>query len=364
MSNHKITFFHRLTMLGLSKEREYILENISALLASGMPVLDALRTVREEVKSPHVQKIIETMSDDVQAGLSISKTFERSGIFSEHVVSLVRIGETTGRLVENLKIVAVEEEKERALRSKLRSATMYPGFVLSLTLVVGTGIAWFILPKLAVVFSQLKIKLPAITKFLIGTGAFLNEYGIIAVPVFFMLLGVAAYFIFFFPKTKIAGEIILLHIPGIKQLLKETELARFGYLLGTLLAAGLSPNEALDSLAKATGLARYRIFYRFLHDGILEGNSFKKNFALYKKTHQLLPAPVQQLIITGEQSGTLPETLIKIGQSYESKTETTAKDLTVLLEPILLVIVWLGVVGVALAVILPIYSLIGGLKTN
>ena len=153
-------------------------------------------------------------------------------------------------------------------------------------------------------------------------------------------------------------------LPGVKLLLKETELARFGYLLGTLLSAGLSPTEALHSLSEATSLSRYKKFYLYLQESITDGNSFKKSFVQYKNINKLFPVPMQQLIIAGEQSGTLSETLIKIGQNYEAKTDTTAKDLTIILEPILLVIVWLGVLAVAFAVILPIYSLIGGLNPN
>ena len=92
---------------------------------------------------------------------------------------------------------------------------------------------------------------------------------------------------------------------------------------------------------------------------IKEGNSFQKSFESYKNVRGLIPVPIQQLVITGEQSGNLAATLIKIGTMYERKTEDTAKNISVLLEPILLVIVWLGVVAVAMAVILPLYSLLG-----
>ncbi len=357
-------FLDRFKYFGLGKERDYFLENLSALLASGMPIMDAIFAVRAEIQSKRLQKIIDAMGEDVQAGLSLADSLENTGMFSDHVGSLVRIGEKSGKLVENLKIIAVEQAKERSLKSKLRSATMYPGFVLSLTLIVGTGIAWFILPKLAIVFSQLKLKLPLITKVLIAVGLFLSKYGAYAIPAFFLTLGMLFYFLFSFRKTRFLGEKILFVIPGIKLLLKETEIARFGYLLGTLLSAGLSPTEALHSLGEATSLSRYRKFYVHLEASIADGNSFKKSFAQYKNINKLFPVPIQQLIIAGEQSGTLSVTLIKIGQDYEAKTDTTAKDFTIILEPILLVIVWLGVLGVAFAVILPIYSLIGGLNPN
>lgn len=354
--------YRSLRALGTGKEREYILENLSALLSSGMPIVEALSAIQTELRSRRLQKILTAVEEDVQAGLPLSRSLENSGIFPPHAVSLISIGESSGKLVDNLKVIAAEQQKDRVLRSKIRSATMYPVFVLSLTLVIGISIAWFILPKLATVFSQLKLELPALTKALIGLGTFLGEHGAVAVPVFFISLTGLIFILFFWKHTKFVGESILFAIPGIARFIKETELSRFGYLLGTLLSAGLSPTEALHSLSEAATLSRYRAFYAYLRDSVTEGNSFKKSFAQFPKSRALVPAPVQQLIIAGERSGTLSETLTRIGETYETKTDTTAKDLTVVLEPILLVIVWLGVVSVALAVILPIYSLIGGLN--
>lgn len=364
IQKRKKNFLERLTLRGSDKERDYLFENLSLLLASGMPILDAFQSIKAEIQSPGLRRIVDDMIEDIESGVSLSRTLENTEIFSPHIISLVRIGEKSGRLVDNLKIIATEDQKSRTFSSKLRSAALYPAFVLTLTLIIGVGIAWFVLPKIALISSQLKLKLPLITKILIGVGTFLADYGFIAVPVFIVMMIAFVYFVFFFPATKFLGESVLFAIPGINKLLRETELARFGYLLGTLLSAGLSPTEAFDSLAYSASFTRYKHLYLVMKKGVSEGNSFKKTFAMYPKTSRLLPIAIQQLLVSGEQSGHLSETLIKIGKNFEEKTDTTAKDLTVILEPILLVIVWLGVVFVALAVILPIYSLIGGINSQ
>lgn len=353
-----------LPRFGIGKEADSFLENLSSLLSAGIPILDALESIGLEMRSRKLRGIIANMEDDIRDGNSLSTALEHSGLFPSRVCALIRIGEESGKLIENLKIIVTEERKRQLLRSKVRSAIMYPAFVLNLTLIIGTGIAWFILPKLAVVFSQLKISLPTVTKILIAFGNFLSEYGAYAVPSFFALLGLLLYFLFFFSKTKIAGEYILFSLPGSKTLLQETEMSRFGYLLGTHLSAGLSLVESVRSLAEATSLVRYRRFYLYLAEKILEGNSFKKSFASYEHLNRLVPVSVQQLVVAGEQSGSLSNTLLTISETYEAKTDATAKDLTVMLEPILLLIVWLGVLAVAFAVILPIYSLVGGLNTD
>ncbi|MEK7588332.1 MAG: type II secretion system F family protein [Patescibacteria group bacterium] len=360
INNIAKTFFPR---FGIGKEVDYFVENLASLLSAGIPVLNALDSMSMEIRSLKLKKIIKQIAKDVEDGVSLSSALENSRLFSANITILLRMGEQSGRLVENLKIIAIQEQKKRVLNSKIRSAAMYPVFVLSLTLFVGIGIAWFILPKLATVFSQLKVQLPTITKMLIGFGQFLNNYGGVAIPIFILLFISIIFFFFFFPKTKFLGEYFLFILPGAKTLLKQVEITRFSYVLGTLLSAGISPTEALNSIAHATSFRRYRDMYLFLASSINEGNSFKKSFLLYKNINKLIPPSVQQLIVAGEQSGSLSLTLGKISETYELKTDTTAKDLTVMLEPVLLVIVWLGVVAVAMAVILPIYSLVGQLNS-
>lgn len=267
------TIHNPFARVGLGKELDYLIENLSMLVSAGMPIAGALESIAEEVASRRMKRVITAMRTDIEGGSALWMALEKSGLFREHVISLVRIGEESGRLVENLKVVSIEEEKDRVFRSKLRSAMTYPIFVLAVTAIVGIGIAWFILPKLAIVFSQLKINLPWITKALISVGVFLNTSGWTVIPVVCALAVVLVYFVFFFPKTKSVGQYLLLFIPGVKQLVKEVETARFGYLLGTLLSSGIPVTKSLDSLANATDSIPYRKLFLFLRDSIEEGNS-------------------------------------------------------------------------------------------
>lgn len=348
--------------IGISEEKDYFIENLGMLLASGMDILLALDGIKKEMRSKRMKAVIDDLKEDIDAGSTLSKALDKTGLLPKHVISLIRIGEEAGRLTENLKVIVASQQKERVFRSKIRSAMMYPVLVLFLTAVIGVGIAWFILPRLSGVFSQLRLELPFITKMLIAVGNFLGKYGLIVIPLFLLFIASAVYFVFIFSKTKHIGQSLLFFVPAIKRLIRELELARAGFILGTLLVAGLPIIEALESLSQATTFHAYQKLYVYIKNNVEDGSSFQKCFATYSKTRKLIPTPIQQMIVAGEQSGRLSETLIKIGEMFESKTETTTKNLTVILEPILLVIVWLGVVGVALAVILPIYSLIGGLN--
>lgn len=348
--------------LSLAREKNFFVENLSMLLSSGMTVVSSVRSIASEVSNRSLQKVLNTLAEDVENGSPLWRAFLNAKIFPMHVVTLVRTGEESGKLAQNLRLVAIQSEKDRNFRSKIKSAMMYPVFIFTVTIVVGVLIMWFILPRLATVFGQLRLELPALTKALIASGAFLGKHGAWVIPLFFFVLFAILYFLFSFKKTKHIGQYLLLSFPGVGGLIKEIEVSRFGYLLGTLLSAGIPVVSALESLERATTFPAYQKLYKHLRISITDGNSFEKSFNTYKKSNTLVPRTIQSLIVAGERSGSLSNTLVKISERYESKIEDTTKNLSVIFEPILLVIVWVGVVMVALSVILPIYSLIGGLN--
>jgi len=355
----KMNLFSRLFF---GDNRDYIIENLTLLVDSGMGILIALDSIAEGSNSKAVKKVIGQIKSDIDAGSSLSEALRFSSIFSEKSISLIKIGERSGRLTTNLKVVSEQQQKERLFNSKIRGALMYPVFVLVVAVVVGIGIAWFILPKLALVFLQLRIKLPLITKIFIELGVFLGNYGSWVVPVFIVVFLLFIYFIFFFNRTKKIGQFITFHSPIFKKIIQQMELARFGYLLGSLLEAGMPIVESIRSIKETADFYNYRKFYEHLEMSVEEGNSFQNIFSNYKNINKLIPSPIQQMIVVAEKSGHLSDVLKKIGAVYEEKLDETTKNLAVILEPVLLIIVWLGVMAVALAVIIPLYGLIGGIQ--
>lgn len=345
------------------KYRDYFTSNLALLLNASVPVQEAFISLGETSKSGELKGALEQMKHDIDEGMPLWKAMERSGIVSTQTLALVQLGEQSGKLIQNLQVASRQEEKQRIFRSKVRSALLYPGFVLGLTLLIGIGVAWFLLPRLAQTFSQLDVTLPLISRIFIGIGIFLKTNGYWAIPVGAAVMGLIVYLLFGFPKTRSLGQRLVFHIPGVSKLMYEVEVARFGYLLGTLLQAGLSVTESLESMQRATAAPRYQKLYKYLHGSIEEGYSFKSALLKYRHVNTVLPPPVQQMLIAGERSGSLPETLSSIGSIYEEKADISTANLEAVLEPILLLFVWVGVMGVAVAVILPIYSLVGGLGT-
>ena len=351
---------------GLShgKDRQFFIENLSMLTSSGMGISQALEAIALEIKSKPMRATVTEMQHKIDSGTPLWRAIDTTKLFPGYTVSLLRIGEESGHLSDNLKIVGAQQAKERAFRSQLRAALMYPAFVLVLTLVIGVGIAWFILPKLSTVFESMNMKLPLITRISLAVGSVLQDWGYIIVPLGAVVLSLGCYALFFHPKTKFIDQTLLYAMPGVKGLIQELEVARFGYLLSTLLGAGIQVTQALESLEHASTFPFFQKLYAHLGVQLGAGNSFRQAFTSYAGSGKFIPRPIQQLVIAGEQSGSLTAILMKISLAYEAKVEITTKNLTVILEPVLLIIVWFGVLGVALSVILPVYGLIGGFNAG
>ncbi|MEI7513199.1 MAG: type II secretion system F family protein [bacterium] len=343
--------------IGFGDEQDYFVENLSLLIASGMGISNALSAINVSIKGKRLKKITSEIERMVNDGMPLWKAFETTNFLSERVISLIRSGEEAGRLPEHLNLVTIQQHKEKVFNSRLKSALLYPGIVLILAFILAVGSSWVILPKLVSIFETSSGTLPVTTKILLWLGTFLGHYGAVVVPS--VIIGVLAilFFVFVFKKTKFIGDYILFSIPGVRSLIQGVELARFGYIFGVLLQAGFQVNEALESVKKGTSYYQYRRFYNHLQESISNGDTFKDALGTYKKPERFLPIPIQQLILSSEKSGRLSETFIKIGVIFEEKTEAMSRDLSTVLEPIILVVVGIIVGFVVLAIIGPIYGL-------
>lgn len=343
--------------IGFGNEREYFIENLSLLIASGMGISSALASISASVKTWKMKKITKFIEKSVNEGSTLWSAFQQTKFFPDRVISLIRSGEEAGRLPEHLNLITVQQHKEKIFKSRLRSALLYPGIVLILAFIIALGSAWIVLPKLVAIFNETQTTLPFTTRILIYTSRFFESYGYVFVPSAIGVLGLFVYLLFVNRRTKFVGDWVLLSLPNIKTLIQGIELARFGYIFGALLQAGFQPTEALRSLREGTNYRVYAKFYEYLENSIYKGDSFKNALLSYKKTDKLIPAPIQQLIISAENSGRLSETFIKIGVIFEEKTDAMSQDLATILEPIVLIIVGLIVGLVVSGIMGPIYGL-------
>jgi len=351
-------FLDGLGSIGLGKERANFIENLAILLNSGLSVIDALKTIQMELRTKAMKKVTAQVIGEVESGIALWRAMDNRNFFSPYALALIRIGEEAGSLSKNMEYLSVQQEKDRSLRAKVKMAMIYPSIVLVLTFVITLGLAWFVLPQLVTVLLSLNAKLPLVTRIIIGIANFFRDHGNVAVPLF----GVFCFLLFLlFRYTGLRGPVqqLIFRLPGIGTMARSATIARFGVILGSLLRAGVPIVASIRSMAEVTDTVYYRRFYFRLADAIEMGRSFAIAFETLKETKSLIPASVQQLIITGEKSGKMADMLLRIADIYEKKAEEAAARLPVVLEPILLIFIG-GIVGtIAFAIIVPIYSIVG-----
>jgi type IV pilus assembly protein PilC len=346
---------------GMGRERMTIIQNLATMLNAGLPLIDSLKTLQMEMRSKPAKKLVQHIIDSVENGSPLWRAMEEQHFFTPHAIALVRIGEEAGNLAENMQYLAAQQEKDAELKAKVKMAMIYPTIVLTLMFIIVMGLGMFVLPNLIQVLFSLNVPLPLVTRMVIAFTNGFSKHGATVIPSIFGGL-IFLVLLTKFTNFKIVVQWVLFHIPGVGQLATEATLARFGVILGGLLQAGVPLVEAMRSLAEVTPTIAYRKFYFKLLEHINVGDSFAKSFTLIKHSDKILPISVQQLVITGERTGSLAKIMLKVADIYEKKANDTAQKLPVILEPMLLLFIG-GLVGtIAFAIIIPIYSIVGNVS--
>jgi type II secretory pathway component PulF len=342
---------------GYGSQRDYIIENLSILIDSGIGVEETLSIITEDIKNKRLKSAMSLVKQKVDEGFSLWKSFQATKLFPPRIVSLIRVGEESGKLPAYLTLAALEERKEKMFISRIRSALLYPGITLCIAVLVGIGSAWYTLPKILSVITQGGGNLPLTTRVLIVVAQFSRDWGIIAYPIAIALFIFLIYIVFVHKKTKVIGEHIFFHIPGINDLVRGIEEVRFGFILGSSLQAGVPIVQALRLLSESTTLVLYRRLYTKMADEVEKGTSFYNALLSFPNSKRYLSSHFQHMIRAAEQSGKLSDTLLKIGVIMEEKTTVQSRDFSTVIEPIVLVIVAVVVGFIALGIISPIYSI-------
>ena len=363
----KNSFFYNLKKtltkeIGFSKAKTAFFENLALMISSGVNIEKAFETLQKETTDLAFKDNIEYIKTEILNGNPFWLTLKNEKIIPDHIVSIVRIGEESGTLSKNLLMASEQMKKDNEFVSRIRSASIYPIIIFTLLIIISAGIAVFILPRFSQIYKSFNTELPVITQIFVSLGDFFQNYGLIVVPLFLVIMGILIFVLFFNQKTKHIGQTILLGIPGIKQIIQEIEFARFGYIMGNLLEIGVPADKALNIIAKTTSYRAFRDVYKHLEEEITKGFTFNDAFSTYPKIHKWVNESIIELISTGEQTGNLSEIFIKIFDIYSKKNELSSKNISTLFEPILLIIVWVGVAFMAISVIMPIYNIVGNLN--
>lgn len=347
----------RLKLVG-KPEAESIIEQLAPVVAAGISLKEAFGVVVQDAGGSGAQLFAEEMYAEISEGVPLWRAAAEMDVYPQYVIAIMRAGELHGRLPEHLTLLAEQLRNDRQFKRELYTASAYPAIILAITGIVGIGVAWFILPRLATAFSQLGVALPLLTQWIVALGIWLQNYGTQVIPLAVGIFLVLFYLAFFFPKTSWIGRTALVYLPVSRVVVRNMEIARFGTTMGTLLNAGISVPEALDAVEYVAFSRAYEKLYASLKREIRDGYGFADAFKRIGRGGDLFPGAVQRLIVSGGRSGSLANATATIGETFTEKTSIATENISTALEPILLVIVWFGVVFVATSVLLPIYSIL------
>jgi type IV pilus assembly protein PilC len=293
------------------------------------------------------------LADEVDSGYRLSDALsKRPTIFSHFYVSVVKSGETSGKLEEVLEYLANEMEKDYDMNNKIKGAMIYPAFVFGGLLIVGLLMMAFVVPKLTDVLKESGGQLPMATKLLIGVSGFLSQYWWL---VFIGLGGLVAGFTFFIRQRQ-GREIIdrlILHLPVFGRLFQRIYLVRFTRTMNTLIVGGVTIVDSLKVAAEVTGNSVYKKLIEDTVIAVEEGSTISGIFI----NHPQVPKMVSQMIGVGEKTGKLDIVLDRITHFYTREIDNIVANLMTLLEPIIMVFMGVAVGLMVAAIILPMYNL-------
>ena len=344
-------------------QRMLLAQHLATLLEAGVSLLEGLRVVQGETRSRPMRKLLERVGAKVSAGTTLAGALEaQGGAFDPLFISLVRVGESSGTLEENLAYLAEELEKRMSLLTKVRSALTYPGVVVGLTGVLGMVLVFFVLPRIVPLFSALNVALPLSTRLLLAVAGFTRDWGLLTLGLAAAGMAAVRLLTWWSPLRRHWHRLVL-RLPAVGRISRSLNLANACRTLGTLLKSGVPLLDALDITADTLRNVAYREAFAALREQASTGTSLAAGMA-HPSRRRIFPPLTLSLVRVGESSGKLDESLLYLNRFYEREVDSLLKDLTVILEPALLVLIGLVVAFVAGAIITPIYQISGSLRVR
>jgi type IV pilus assembly protein PilC len=335
---------------------------LATLIDAGLPLLRSLNVLAKQERDGVLKNTINTLADSVQGGSTFSEGLEQHPvIFNKLYVNMVKAGELGGVLELVLGRLAEFQEKAQKIKNKVVGALVYPVIVLLLATGIMAFLLVFIVPKFQNIFHEMlgDKPLPAITQFVIGFSNFVKDHG-------FILLGIIVFVIaaYKFVARTSAGRHLIdrikLRMPLFGNLIRKSTVSRFSRTLGTLVTSGVPILQALNITRETAGNTVIADAITRVHDSVKEGESIVQPL----EASAAFPPMVISMIDVGEETGQLPEMLLKIAEVYDDEVDNAVAGLTSMLEPIMIVVLALVVGTIVIALFTPLISIISGLQAQ
>lgn len=350
-------FFYKLFPVSLT-EKLFFTKNLEVMVRTGVPLPRAFDILSQQAKATRFKKALSKISEKIVKGEGFSEALGAyPDIFSSLYQETVKVGEETGNLEESLRVLSNQMEREHDLKSKVKTAMLYPMIVLCMALGLGVFMLFFAVPKLEAAFEELGIELPFTTQAIIGVADFLTARWPIAVGIIFVLIFV----IFFALRSGKGGKIksgLILKIPVVSRIVKQTNSALVLRTLSSLLEAGV---PIVRSLNVASGALANVYFKESLRDSaklVEKGEKLSKALQPYENLYAPM---VLQMLEIGEETGETSQVLEKLADFYEAEVTAATQKLSSVIEPFLIMAIG-GIVGFfAVSMMQPMFSVMGGM---
>ncbi len=335
------------------KDINMMTRQLATFEGAGMPILSSLKALEEQTENWRLKEIVTKIKKDVEAGSELSDALEQfPNVFSTLYINMARAGETAGKLHDILLRLAELGEKDADTQAQIKSATRYPLIVIIVISAVFLGITTFILPKFAKLFERFNTELPLPTRVMLLINKLFQSYWYI------LIIAIVALIVGFrlFVKSKTGRKIwdaFVLKMPVFGKLIQNVIMSRFSRIMGTLLQSGLPVLKALDITSGVLGNVIVAKALDDVKDNVKEGRGMSGPLAL----HKIFPPMVVHMVAAGEESGALDSLLVKIAEHFDAEVESAIKNLTTLIEPILIFFLGFIVMGLALAIFLPMWNM-------
>lgn len=338
-------------------EKLLFTRHLSIMLKAGLSLSRALSILTEQAHNRKFKKVLSSVKENVEGGKSFADSLAEQKIFDPLYVNMVQVGELGGNLEEVLDLLAIQMLKSHNLKGKVQGAMIYPAIVVLAMIAVGAAMMIFVIPKLVDVFEGFNIPLPLATRILIASTKIFNQYWY-----FFAIAAIALVFFFrWFVKIDFGKKIwhkIILKTPYIKNLSAKINVANFARNLSILIKSGMPIVQALKVISTTFKNIYYTKALEDSSESVKKGIQLGENLGNYS---DLFPGIVLQMIAVGEETGSLDDILTKLADFYENEIDQQMKNISSIIEPILMIIVGIGVAIMAISIISPIYSLMGQL---
>lgn len=337
-------------------DKLFLTKYLSLMLKVGTDIFKAIDILIADFKKPAVRALLMEIRKNLEAGKPFYTTFANyPRIFSPVFINLIKAGEASGNLESIFASLSYSLEKERELNSRVRSALTYPVLLVSASAAVVILLITFVIPRMASMFMDSDMKIPAVTKFIFNIAFFMQANGLWIFGVLAVLIVALAMFFRLSQAGRLIFSRLTYKIPLVSDILKKTAYQRFGNTFGSLMRAGLPILENLEITATTVGNEEMKqALLRIAREKIVRGMTIGEAF----REEEVFPQTIRTLISIGEKAGHTEEVLASLSDFYQSEIDNSIKSMVSIFEPLMLLFIGVVVGGIALAVILPMYQFV------